>query len=218
MAGRAWVLTTRPQGFSGQQNILAHQLCAESWISQRNKVMKQGKYLLGCKKGTCGQTHWWAQRGERESRPSGSFNCFYWKITSLIQRDLIQVEEISINYPLFQFPWVVLLCLILSLYCISQVLPRVHTCLSLWSIIAKRPMGRLASLPQRHTSLIDHQGDFLHMCSLEGLHDLQNEKYMVSYPGHSSASPLSCYLSILLTVDKKPLILGPIYLLPQKGN
>lgn len=42
------------------------------------------------------------------------------------------------------------------------------------------------------------------MCSLEGLHDLQNEKYMVSYLGIAQLLLSPAILEYLSTVDKSP--------------
>ena len=71
-------------------------------------------------------------------------------------------------------------------------------------------MGRLSSLTRRCYLLpIDHQGDFLHMCSQEGLHDFQNEEYMVSYLGIAQLLLLLANLEYLSTVDKSHSSWGP---------
>ena len=56
------------------------------------------------------------------------------------------------------------------------------------------------------------------MCSQEGLHDFQNEKYMVSYLGRAQLllPPAIVFLEYLSREDKLQLgSLGPICLLPQ---
>ena len=55
------------------------------------------------------------------------------------------------------------------------------------------------------------------MCSREGLLDLTNEKYVVSYLGRAQLL-LLFILEFLSSGDKLQLLsLGPIYLLPQNG-
>ena len=115
-------------------------------------------------------------------------------------------EEIQITYMgalflgLFFWP-IVLLWVILSLYQVYlRVLHCVHMCISQtrW-ISVKRPMGRLPSLQV-----------CLSMCSREGLLDLKNEKYVISFIRPQLL--LFFVLKYLSMGDKLQLFsLGPIF-------